>query len=181
MWYNMINIVYAQNKNEREHIFMKKTVISLIAAALCLSLSAGCSKPADKPADTQAPVTDASAQTTGSSAVTSASDAAVTSVSSSSSEEEAPDDSPEQSESSYRVLVIDSDSEPVEGATVQFCSDDECVLGVTDASGIAEFDFPEGKYEVHILKVPEGYVKDKTVYETENSYGTLTILLGREE
>ena len=76
----------------------------------------------------------------------------------------------------YRVYVADENGKPVEKAKIQFCSDSECMLGTTDATGLATFEVPEGTYTVHVLKVPEGYAKDENAY-TMTGYSDLSIVL----
>ncbi len=39
----------------------------------------------------------------------------------------------ESSNNYYRIIVADQTSAPVEGAMVQFCTDDTCKMGVTDS------------------------------------------------
>ena len=81
----------------------------------------------------------------------------------------------------YRVLVYDMDGNPVKGATIQFCSDDACNLGKTDAEGVAVFDMDEGlEYTVHVLKVPEGYAKNTTEYKTQTVYSDVTVFLEKD-
>ena len=78
----------------------------------------------------------------------------------------------------YRVVVSDTDGNKVKGATVQFCSDTTCTMGKTDANGVAVFEMEEGPiYTVHILKVPEGYVKNDGEYFTDNTYCDIYIPL----
>lgn len=72
---------------------------------------------------------------------------------------------------------MDEDGNPVQGATIQFCSDIQCMMGKTDADGVAEFDEAPGSYIVHLLKVPEGYAKDTTEYEAPAVPGDLTIVV----
>lgn len=80
--------------------------------------------------------------------------------------------------SAYRVIVQDQDGNPVQGVTVQFCSEAECVLGKTDADGAASFDMPEGPgHEIHLLKVPEGFEKDGTTYSAPETYGDIVLVL----
>ncbi len=67
-------------------------------------------------------------------------------------------------EGGYQIQVVDASGAPVEGVTVQFCSDSQCLMGKTGADGIASFDEPAGSYTVHLLKVPTGYEKDSTEY-----------------
>ena len=61
-------------------------------------------------------------------------------------------------ENTYIILVQDADdASPLSGATVQFCSDTQCMVGRTDATGAASFEADPGSYTAHVLKVPEGY------------------------
>ena len=77
----------------------------------------------------------------------------------------------------YRIIVLDENGAPVEKATVQFCSDVQCMMGKTDAQGLATFEVPEGNYTVHILKVPEGYEKNPNEYTVPATYSDLSIVL----
>ena len=77
----------------------------------------------------------------------------------------------------YQVLVTDQAGRPVPGATVQFCSETECVLAVTGDDGLASFEQPAGSYTVHLLKVPEGYAADDTEYPAPPQPGLVTIVL----
>ena len=77
----------------------------------------------------------------------------------------------------YRIYVADESGKPVEGATVQFCSDSSCLLGKTDAQGLASFAEPEGNYTVHILKVPAEFEKNSTEYTMPGTYSDLSVVL----
>ena len=77
----------------------------------------------------------------------------------------------------YRIYVADESGKPVEGATVQFCSDSSCLLGKTDAQGLASFAEPEGNYTVHILKVPAEFEKNTTEYTMPGTYSDLSVVL----
>ena len=77
----------------------------------------------------------------------------------------------------YRIIVVDENGAPVEKATVQFCSDVQCMMGKTDAQGLASFEVPEGNYTVHILKVPEGYEKNPTEYTVPAAYSDVSIVV----
>ena len=78
----------------------------------------------------------------------------------------------------YSVLVVDESDNPVNGVTVKFCSDTECVLGTTGSDGIAVFETDKaGKYTVQMIKVPEGYAEDGTEYETDKNNGQLKVVL----
>ena len=77
----------------------------------------------------------------------------------------------------YRIFVKD-EAGPVEGATVQFCSEAACLIGKTNADGCASFDQPAGAvYTVHVLKTPKGYEKHTAEYETLNVYSDLEITI----
>lgn len=77
----------------------------------------------------------------------------------------------------YRIICVDESGAPVAGATVQFCSDMQCMMGKTDENGVAEFDEEPGHYTVHLLKPPEGFAKDKTEYEAPAVPGDVTIVV----
>ena len=81
----------------------------------------------------------------------------------------------------YRVIVSDTDGDLVKGVTVQFCSDTTCMMGKTDENGMAVFEMEEGPtYTVHILKVPEGYVKNIGEFPTDDTYCDIYIPLEKE-
>ena len=76
------------------------------------------------------------------------------------------------------MIVYDADGNPVQGVSIQFCSNDMCNMAKTDADGIATFNMDEGmEYTVHVLKVPAGYEKDAGEYLTETTYSDVTIFL----
>ena len=77
----------------------------------------------------------------------------------------------------YRIVVLDEEGNAVEGVTVQFCSNIQCMMAKTDAEGVAEFDEGPGDYTVHLLKVPAGYAKDGTEYMADNVPGEMVITL----
>jgi hypothetical protein len=89
---------------------------------------------------------------------------------------------PENPGNVYRVITVDESGAPVEGVAVQFCSDQMCLMGKTDADGIASFEQEEGSaYTVHVYQVPEGYAEDKTEYPAPETYGDVTITLKASE
>ena len=93
-------------------------------------------------------------------------------------ESAAPAGAPENPGNVYRVIVTDEAGAPVEGVTVQFCSDAMCLMGETDADGIAVYpDVAEGSYTVHVLKVPDGYADDETEYPAPETYGDVAVTL----
>lgn len=80
----------------------------------------------------------------------------------------------------YRITVTDNSGEPVKGAAIQFCDDTSCNIGKTDENGVVIFDMPEGvAYEVHVLKVPEGYEKNSDGFRTLDVYSDLVIIVSK--
>ena len=80
----------------------------------------------------------------------------------------------------YNVYVTDENG-PVAGVTIQFCSSTSCQMGKTDAEGVTGFTMPAGEiYDIHVLKAPEGYEKDNTVYHTENGKSDVQIQLKKK-
>ena len=127
---------------------MKKRM-AILSMVLVLALGlAGCGKkPAEAPAEAAAPA------------------------------EEAVQETAEETSGSYLVLVMDEENAPIPGTSIQFCSDIQCMMGKTDADGVAEFEEAPGHYTVHVLKVPEGYAKDTTEYEAPSVPGGLEIVI----
>lgn len=82
--------------------------------------------------------------------------------------------------SAYRVIACDPDGNPVEGAVIQLCDDVTCSFQTTDESGSATFETGEEKvYEVHVLQVPEGFEPDESVYNTQETFSDVEIVLDR--
>jgi thiol-disulfide isomerase/thioredoxin len=80
----------------------------------------------------------------------------------------------------YNVCVTDENG-PVAGVIIQFCSSTSCQMGKTDAEGVTGFTMPAGEiYDIHVLKAPEGYEKDNTVYHTENGKSDVQIQLKKK-
>ncbi len=76
------------------------------------------------------------------------------------------------------VVVSDSEGNAVEGAVVQFCSDDACTVGETDANGVAVFEVEEGTTcTVHILKTPEDYEKNDEEFRVQDIGSTVSVTL----
>ena len=79
----------------------------------------------------------------------------------------------------YSVTVTDENG-PVEDVAIQFCDDTTCSFEFTDADGMAFLESAAGsEYDVHVLKVPEGYQSDDTVYHFTDS-SELNIQLQKE-
>lgn len=83
-------------------------------------------------------------------------------------------------EGCYRVYVRDTADQPVEGAVIQFCDETACMMQKTDGDGLAVFIPEEEKvYEVHALKLPEGFVATETVYRTLETCSDVIIVVDR--
>lgn len=80
----------------------------------------------------------------------------------------------------YIVMVTDPEGTPVEGAFVQMCSDMQCMMQKTDATGCAVFKQDPGKYTVHILKAA-GYVVPKEEFAVPEQYGVMKIVLEKSK
>ena len=80
----------------------------------------------------------------------------------------------------YIVMVTDPEGTPVEGAFVQMCSDMQCMMQKTDATGCAVFKQDPGKYTVHILKAA-GYVVPKEEFAVPEQYGVMNIILEKSK
>ncbi len=85
------------------------------------------------------------------------------------------------SDNVYRVRVVDDALQPIEGVMVQFCSDENCNMGVTGSDGTTTFDNPPGNYEVHVKKLPAGYEENTTTYTTEAQYSDMVIVVERAD
>ena len=80
----------------------------------------------------------------------------------------------------YIVMVTDPQGTPVEGAFVQMCSDMQCMMQKTDATGCAVFKQDPGKYTVHILKAA-GYDVPKEEFAVPEQYGVVNIVLEKSK
>ena len=82
----------------------------------------------------------------------------------------------------YHVIVLDADSQPVEGAVIQLCDETTCSFQPTGADGVATFAVTEQKvYEVHVLMAPEGFKPDPEVYKTLDTFSDVRIVLEKAE
>lgn len=82
----------------------------------------------------------------------------------------------------YCVYVYDQEGSPVEDVLIQFCDDTSCSFQSTDAEGAAVFNTAQEKvYEVHVLKVPKGFLENDEEYKTLDVYSDVTISLERDK
>lgn len=78
----------------------------------------------------------------------------------------------------YTVTYTDQNGDPVEGVMCQVCNDTTCQVFVSEANGVCTFTLPAYAYEVHTLRVPEGYEGDtETVVKAPADGGELTFEL----
>lgn len=65
-----------------------------------------------------------------------------------------------ESESDYIIRYVDRDGAPVEGVVCQICDETTCQVFVSDENGLCEFSLAPYAWEVHTLKIPDGYAAD---------------------
>lgn len=85
-----------------------------------------------------------------------------------------------EKQNACRVIVTDQDGNPVAGVAVQFCSDNTCMMGKTDAEGMASFTAEDGAYTVHVQKVPDGYEACAEEFGVPQDLGDVKIVLNKE-
>ena len=62
--------------------------------------------------------------------------------------------------SEYVIRYADQDGNPVAGVMVQVCDAETCQVYTTDENGVVTFTAPAYAWEIHTLKLPEGYEGD---------------------
>lgn len=77
----------------------------------------------------------------------------------------------------YAIQVVDKSGNPIEGVILQFCDAQTCQVLTTDKNGQAEMEAEPYAYEIHVLKVPDGYSPDTTLYTLPKEGGELTVTL----
>lgn len=81
----------------------------------------------------------------------------------------------------YTVTYVDQNGDPVPGVMCQVCDANSCQVFVSNADGVCEFTLPAGIYEIHTLKVPDGYEGDTTtVTEAPVGGGELNFTLTKK-
>ena len=81
-------------------------------------------------------------------------------------------------DSAYTVKYVDQDGNPVAGVMCQVCDDATCQVFVSDTDGICEFVLAPYAWEIHTLKVPDGYEGDtETITTAPVEGGELTFTL----
>lgn len=84
-------------------------------------------------------------------------------------------------EASYTIKYVDQNGQPVAGVSCQVCDDTTCQVYESDENGLCEFTLAPYAYEIHTLKLPEGYEGDTTTVQTVPAEGgELTIELTKK-
>lgn len=84
-------------------------------------------------------------------------------------------------ECTYTIHCVDQDGNPVQGVLLQICDDSTCQVVTTDTNGAYTLMAKPYAWEVHILKVPEGYTADTSnVSIMPIAGGTATFTLEKE-
>ena len=82
----------------------------------------------------------------------------------------------------YRVIVYDTEGNPVKGVIVQLCDESTCSFQKTKEDGVATFQVEAPKvYDVHVGKVPEGYVSSDETCKTLDTYCDVNIFISKAE
>lgn len=91
------------------------------------------------------------------------------------------DSSPEESDQTYTVYVVDQDHYPVPDVYVNFCTDTACMMAEGDENGIIIFKGNPDVYHLQIVEVPEGYSFDEDfeIY-TDRTYGDLVLYIRKD-
>ena len=81
----------------------------------------------------------------------------------------------------YTVTYVDQNGDPVPGVMCQVCDETMCQVFISDANGICQFTLPAKSYEIHTLKLPDGYDGDTvTVSNAPMQGGELTFTLTKK-
>lgn len=75
----------------------------------------------------------------------------------------------------YTVYVADDKGNPIEGVMVQICDDTTCQVFFTDDQGMVSCEAGADTYDVHILKVPDGYEKPDDLFSVGKDQPSLSI------
>lgn len=82
----------------------------------------------------------------------------------------------------FTVRYTDENGDPVSGVMCQVCDDSTCQMFVSDEMGICAISLTGTGYELHTLKIPEGYTGDtQTAVPIPAQGGALTITLEKAE
>ena len=71
----------------------------------------------------------------------------------------------------YTVTYVDQNGDPVPGVLCQVCDESTCQVFTSDVKGVCQFTLPAKEYEIHTLKVPNGYEGDTTTVTKASAQG----------
>ena len=77
---------------------------------------------------------------------------------------------------SFTFKCVDDAGSPVEGVKLQACTDDVCMVGKSDASGVIVIEGNYDSLDVHVLKCPDGYEYNGEEEFTVTGKGSVTEL-----
>lgn len=82
----------------------------------------------------------------------------------------------------YIIKYVDEDGAPVSGVITQFCDDATCLVVPSDENGVAMYESETAyPYEVHVLRVPEGYESANTGIVMDENGGEEEVVLTKAE
>ncbi|MBQ8202292.1 MAG: TlpA family protein disulfide reductase [Clostridia bacterium] len=82
--------------------------------------------------------------------------------------------------SHYTLTFMDQDGEPVAGVIANVCDESSCIPMTSNAAGVIEFENVPYAYDVHVIKIPDGYEFDMTqAFKTEADGGETVFTLHR--
>lgn len=82
----------------------------------------------------------------------------------------------------YTLTFIDQYGEPVPGVIANVCDEHTCTPMTSDAEGTVEFQNVPYAYDIHVIKVPEGYTFDTAqAFRTEPDGGEMVFVITRAE
>ena len=81
----------------------------------------------------------------------------------------------------YVLHITDQDGNPVPGVMVNFCTDVNCTMLVSDENGLVTFSAAPENYHVQLLKAPEGCSFDPAFeFWTGDTFGEWIIAISRD-
>ena len=96
-------------------------------------------------------------------------------------EETLPAEAPVSGSADYTLVFADQDGQPVPGVIANICTDTMCTPMVADAEGRIAFSLPAYTYDIHVIKIPDGYAFDLSQdFQTPENGGVMTFTLNRD-
>lgn len=97
------------------------------------------------------------------------------------SEDASSEEASNEAADGYTVYVSDENGKPVSSVMVQICDDTTCQVFFTDDQGMVSCAADQDSYDVHILKVPDGYEKPEDLFNVSKDQKTLSVTLKSAE